>query len=224
MERIFFCGECKKFFYEECDDSVCFCKCKNCKSEITIACNLSKKEYDDYNEDMKIAFKTRIKFAFPSSESIVAEHKKYYRKKEDEERAIQAQLADSEKQKQKDKKDRELAQILVTSAFNFDGYRIVKYSGYISGDDAMTISRSFTYNGGNLGDSLLTPLSQMRRNALRKLKEIACERGCNAVTGVDFDYITLDHKTPGVKGTMYHPYVFCVTANGNAVIIEKIED
>jgi len=68
-------------------------------------------------------------------------------------------------------------------------------------------------------------LTQIRRNALRELKEAAYDLGCNAVIGVDFDYITLDPQTANITGgTTYQPYVFCVTANGNAVIIEKIED
>ena len=40
--------------------------------------------------------------------------------------------------------------------------------------------------------------------------------------GVDFDYLTLDPETANSQGgTTYLPYVFGVTANGNAVIIEK---
>lgn len=123
------------------------------------------------------------------------------------------------------KKKRAMAQMLVTSGFNFDGYRIVKYSGYISGDDAMTVSRGSSFTDGGVRDNLLASLTQIRRNALRELKEAAYDLGCNAVIGVDFDYITLDPQTANLTGgTTYQPYVFCVTANGNAVIIEKIED
>ena len=68
-------------------------------------------------------------------------------------------------------------------------------------------------------------LTIIRRNALRELKEAAYDLGCNAVIGVDFDYLTLDPQTANSSGgTTYLPYVFGVTANGNAVIIEKIED
>ena len=45
------------------------------------------------------------------------------------------------------------------------------------------------------------------------------------IIGVDFDYITLEPETANSKGgTTYLPYVFCVTANGNAVVIEKDDD
>ncbi len=42
--------------------------------------------------------------------------------------------------------------------------------------------------------------------------------------GVDFDYLTLGPETVNSKGgTLYLPFLFGITANGNAVIIEKNE-
>ena len=121
----------------------------------------------------------------------------------------------------------ELAQILVTSGFNFDGYTVTKYSGYISGDDVIEIPRGTSgifLNATNVGDALSKSLVKIRRNALQELKEAAYDLGCNAIIGVDFDYITLEPETARSNGgTMYLPYVFCVTANGNAVVIEKDE-
>jgi uncharacterized protein YbjQ (UPF0145 family) len=132
----------------------------------------------------------------------------------------QARIAEEDARKKK-----AMAQMLITSGFNFDGYKITKYSGYISGDDAMTVSRGSSFTDGGVRDNLLASLTQIRRNALRELKEAAYALGCNAVIGVDFDYITLDPQTANLTGgTTYQPYVFCVTANGNAVIIEKTED
>ena len=65
-------------------------------------------------------------------------------------------------------------------------------------------------------------LVHIRRNALAELKEAALALGCNAVIGVDFDYLTLDPETVNSSGgTLYLPFLFGVTANGNAVIIEK---
>ena len=126
------------------------------------------------------------------------------------------------------KKNAALSQILITSGFSFDGYKITKYSGYISGDDAVEIPRSgflfTTNNSQNLTDALV----KIRRVALKELKEAAYDLGCNAVIGVDFDYLTLEPEhgsglyngVPGA-GTVYEPYIICVTANGNAVVIEK---
>ena len=123
-------------------------------------------------------------------------------------------------------KQRALAGMLITSGFNFDGYTITKYSGYISGDDAVSMDRpSHGWLGGvskDVGADLLAGLAHIRRNALRELKEAALALGCNAVIGVDFDYLTLDPETAGNNGgTLYLPFLFAVTANGNAVVIEK---
>ena len=148
---------------------------------------------------------------------------------ENAEKAIQTFYAELNEKKEEERiaieRKRATAQMLVTSGFNFDGYKITKYSGYISGDDAMTVDRGSSFTDGGVRDKLMASLTQIRRNALRELKEAAYELGCNAVIGVDFDYITLDPQTANIAGgTTYQPYVFCVTANGNAVIIEKIEE
>ena len=116
--------------------------------------------------------------------------------------------------------------MIITSGFSFDGYTITKYSGYISGDDVIQVPREegglFFGSTTDVGAALSEALVKLRRNALQELKEAAYELGCNAVIGVDFDYLTLDPETAsGNGGTLYLPYVFCVTANGNAVVIEK---
>ncbi len=117
-----------------------------------------------------------------------------------------------------------LANMLITSGFNFDGYTITKYSGYISGDDAISVPRGMTIfgTGTDVKDKLMESLVIIRRNALAELKEAAYALGCNAVIGVDFDYLTLDPQSANIAGgTTYQPYIFGVTANGNAVVIEK---
>ena len=115
--------------------------------------------------------------------------------------------------------------MLITSGFNFDGFTITKYSGYISGDDAVQIPRGregLFSSATDVGSSLMESLVTIIRKALAELKEAAYALGCNAVIGVDFDYLTLDPETVNATGgTLYLPYVFGVTANGNAVIIEK---
>lgn len=125
-------------------------------------------------------------------------------------------------------KQQAMASILITSGFNFEGYAIKKYSGYISGDDAVSMDRpTHGWLGGvnkDVGADLLAGLAHIRRNALAELKEAAYALGCNAVIGVDFDYLTLDPETATSSGgTMYLPFLFAVTANGNAVVIEKSE-
>lgn len=127
-----------------------------------------------------------------------------------------------------DERKKAVSKILITSGFSFDGYTITKYSGYISGDDAVQVDRGLNIFAGigtaNVCDGLMNSLVKIRRKALQELKEAAYDLGCNAVIGVDFDYITLDPQTASITGgTTYMPYVFGVTANGNAVIIEKNE-
>ncbi|WP_426225093.1 heavy metal-binding domain-containing protein [Pseudarthrobacter sp. DSP2-3-2b1] len=124
-------------------------------------------------------------------------------------------------------KQQAVASMLITSGFNFEGYGITRYSGYISGDDAVSMDRPRSWFGGvnkDVGADLLTGLSQIRQNALAELKEAAYALGCNAVIGVDFDYLTMDPETASSSGgTLYLPFLFAVTANGNAVVIEKNE-
>ena len=144
-----------------------------------------------------------------------------YKKWEDDIAAEKAR-----KVKAADDKKATLANMLITSGFNFDGYTITKYSGYISGDDAISVPRGMTIfgSGTDVKDKLMESLVIIRRRALAELKEAAYALGCNAVIGVDFDYLTLDPQTANLAGgTTYQPYIFGVTANGNAVVIEKTE-
>jgi uncharacterized protein YbjQ (UPF0145 family) len=147
------------------------------------------------------------------------------REKLDAQMKEERELKDAQMKAEQEKKQA-LANMLVTSGFNFDGYTITKYSGYISGDDAVSMDRpSHGFWGGvhgNVGADLLKGLSHIRRNALAELKEAAYALGCNAVIGVDFDYLTLDPETVNNQGgVLYLPFLFAITANGNAVIIEK---
>ena len=124
-----------------------------------------------------------------------------------------------------EQKKQALASMLITSGFGFDGHTITKYSGYISGDDVVQIARGregLFSSATDVGSSLMNSLVHIRRNALAELKEAAWALGCNAIIGVDFDYLTLDPETVSSGGgTLYLPYVFGVTANGNAVVIEQ---
>ena len=111
----------------------------------------------------------------------------------------------------------------VTSGFGFDGFTVTRYSGYISTDSAAQIDRDklFTKNGQMLTDAL----TKIRLQAMKELKEAAYDLGCNAIIGVDFDYLTFEpesiQQSRGETTHLYQPYVVCVTANGNAVVIEK---
>jgi len=163
---------------------------------------------------------------------IVQEFKEYYAgaqaeaERNDSERKEAEAKSSAERERADQEKAQAMSSMLITSGFNFDGYSITRYSGYISGDDAVSMDRPAQgFWGGvnrSVGADLLASLSHIRRNALIELKESAYALGCNAVIGVDFDYLTLDPETAGSNGgTLYLPFLFAVTANGNAVIIEK---
>ena len=135
-----------------------------------------------------------------------------------------ARIDEIRKPEEDRKKKRALAEMVVTSGFTFDGYKITKYSGYISGDDCVTLPRDTFWGNNKVEDNLCGALVKIRRQALKELKEAAYDLGCNAVIGVDFDYLTMDPQhASALNGTVtvYEPYVICVTANGNAVVIEK---
>jgi uncharacterized protein YbjQ (UPF0145 family) len=168
-------------------------------------------------EDFKKIEEERASKAARKPQEIAEEKERVAREKAEKE----AKLKEAE-----DEKKAALARMLITSGFNFDGYTITKYSGYISGDDAISVDRGIAIfgMGTNVKDKLMESLVLIRRNALAELKEAAYALGCNAVIGVDFDYLTLDPQTANIGGgTTYQPYVFGVTANGNAVVIAKNE-
>lgn len=192
---------------------------------------------DDY-EFMKFVRVNNLQYkdTFTSSaipDECVEDYVKMYKEemsRKNEEKARQELLKNQEIARQEEeemKKRKAMAEMLITSGFNFDGYKITKYSGYISGDDAVSVARGMAVfgSGPDVKDKLMQSLVTIRRNALAELKEAAYALGCNAVIGVDFDYLTLDPQTANLGGgTTYQPYIFGVTANGNAVIIEKIDE
>ena len=161
-------------------------------------------------------------------DSLVGYYQQHFAAQQQRIAEEQQRIAEEQREQQRlvEEKEHFLASMLITSGFSFDGYTITKYSGYISGDDAISVERpSHGFWGGVQGDTgqgLMDALKHIRRNALAELKEAAYALGCNAVIGVDFDYLTLDPETATNNGgTLYLPFLFGVTANGNAVVIEK---
>ena len=159
-------------------------------------------------------------------EEHVANYKAFLAEEQAKKDALAKAAADEEakRQAEEDEKQRALASMLISSGFSFEGYKIVKYSGYISGDDCVTMPRDNFWGSNKVSDNLCNALVEIRRQAIKELKEAAYDLGCNAVVGVDFDYLTMDPQHAAALNatqTVYEPYVICVTANGNAVVIEK---
>ncbi len=110
----------------------------------------------------------------------------------------------------------DLTHELITTGFQFEGYRITKYLGLVRG---ITVrSRSIigtlggalqTLAGGNI--TFFTELcEQSRQEAYDLMVQHANERGANAVIGVNYD---ANEVMNGVTE---------VLAYGTAVIIEKL--
>ena len=129
-------------------------------------------------------------------DSLVAQYKEYIVK---EERKLKA-----------------LGEMLVSTGSGFEGYRIARYAGYVSGDDAKEMNAINTLTPQQFSDTL----AEMRGQALLELKEAAFSLGCNAVTGISFDYVTLQDAA-GPAEARAEKTLICVTANGNAVLTEK---
>lgn len=132
-------------------------------------------------------------------------------------------------QKKANRKKDTLANMIITSGCSIDGYKIVRYGGYISADSITEIDRGLANFNSTARDNALNTkkkvadaLPILRRKALEDLKEKVFEADGNAIVGVTYDYVTLSPETSGISNTPYFlPYVFNVTANGTAVYIEK---
>lgn len=193
--------------------------------------NISNAKFETYLRTHHLNIKDTLLYAYIDDQDIDSYVKMYLEEKEREDERqkyeeehkaeLEEERARVEQMKIAEKKAA-LSKMLISSGFAFEGYRITKYSGYISGDDAVQIPRTWSFLSEQNGQNLTDALVKIRRHALGELKEAAYDLGCNAVIGVDFDYITLEPETASLTGkTVYQPYVICVTANGNAVIIEK---
>lgn len=219
MHVIYVCGTCGSSYsnYEGKNGTICD-ECHNKLVETTIKLEAWKR----YTSEQKDAVRNSVmaKWAEENYTNSQKNAEIIEKRREREQMELDIKQAELEKQQA-------LKNILITSGFNFDGYKVVKYSGYISGDDVVEVERGTTFLGmgaTHTGSALTESLVKIRRRALQELKEAAYDLGCNAVIGVDFDYITLEPETASLGGhTTYLPYVFCVTANGNAVVIEKDE-
>ena len=110
----------------------------------------------------------------------------------------------------------------ITSGYSFDGYRIKRYGGYVSGDEVVSLSSSYFMGLVQLGtgidkDTINDAISEVRRMAINEMKAAAAALGCNAIIGLDFDYINIDlgHESVDIVHII-------LTANGTAVEIEKL--
>lgn len=107
---------------------------------------------------------------------------------------------------------------MMTTGYDFTGYRIKKYIGIVSGQVVLgtgflsEFTASFSDFFGVQSDKFAIKLEQAKNAALEKLVKKSDIKGGNAIIGVDFDYIT------------FHGNMIGVVANGTSVVIEKDAD
>lgn len=106
--------------------------------------------------------------------------------------------------------------MLITSGYEFDGYRITKYLDFCSGECAMGTGFLSSF-GANLADFLgknstlyESKLSKAREYALKQLIASASSLGADGIIAIEMNY------------TVFSADIMGVTANGTAVKVEKI--
>ena len=112
--------------------------------------------------------------------------------------------------------------IPVTSTQSIDGYRIVRYCGYVSGDEIIELNDSWFGRGDFDKNTVSERIKKTRSAAIEELKYAAAKLGCDAVVGLDFDYISIDAQFPGISGRAVNRSFVMLTANGTAVSIEPL--
>lgn len=111
----------------------------------------------------------------------------------------------------------------ITSTPSFDGYRIVEYGGYVSGDEAIELADGMFGTSGDFNKDVANDkIKEIRSVAIDELKTAAAQIGCNAVVGLDFDYVTIDRQQNGLGNTIVNRTFIILTANGTAVTIEPL--
>ena len=106
-----------------------------------------------------------------------------------------------------------------TSTATFEGYRITRYGGFATGTSTInTVSGFFSTNVNQVESSINTA----RITAIHNLKVRAFEMGCNAVVGMDVDFVSVDSH--GALNAQADSHYIVVCANGTAVEIEPLDN
>lgn len=111
-----------------------------------------------------------------------------------------------------------MADIKITSGYNFEGFEISEYLGFVSGQTVnganffKGIAAGITEMSDEESEKLTTKLEQSNELAIEKLKKIASRMGADAIIGMDLNYIQFANNSVGT------------TATGTAVKIVKKEE
>ena len=113
-----------------------------------------------------------------------------------------------------------MAEIIMTTGSNIEGYEVEEYKGLVSGQTALTAKFFQEFSGNTEMDAkeskvLTKKLSQVHEVALKMLEEQAKKRGANAVIGITLGYNELTNSiTNSTIG---------IIATGTAVTVRETE-
>lgn len=112
----------------------------------------------------------------------------------------------------------QISNYMMTSGFNFEGWRIAKYIKVISAETVLGtgFASEFSASVANLlgteTDKFAKKFEQAKDSSLNKLISKAVDLGANALIGVDFDY------------PLIYNNIIAVIASATAVVVEKAEE
>ena len=105
---------------------------------------------------------------------------------------------------------------LMTTGFNFEGYEIISYKDILNTSVVMGTGFLAEVKGdlsdffGATSNGFSKKIDKARDLSKERIIDKAIAQGCNAIIGIDFDYITLDNNMIGV------------IASGTGVVIKPI--
>ena len=114
-------------------------------------------------------------------------------------------------------RDEAINSIMVTSGYNFENYRIIRYCDYISAESVFGIGMfkallaSVSSVAGVESESFQLKIKEAKIKAIYEIKKNALELGANAIIGIDIDF------------SMIAGEMVVIIASGTAVIIEEMK-
>lgn len=117
-----------------------------------------------------------------------------------------------------EKRNDEISHMMVTSGYNFEGYKIIQYCDYISAETAFGIGMfkallaSVSSVAGAESESFNKKIKEAKTKAIYEIKKSAIELGANAIIGINLNF------------SMIAGEMVVIIASGTAVIIEKLKE
>lgn len=121
-------------------------------------------------------------------------------------------------QNQREEEQKLFKDHMLTSGYNFEGFKIISYNGIISGEVVLgtgflsELSASINDFFGSTSEEFSSKMEKAKEIATTKMITASISKGGNAIIGVDFDYTTFGNN------------MIAVSANGTSVIIERIQE